>query len=114
MIRIESDYAFPQTVVLVCDGCIMYKLLIDHVPLDSASSLVLDTGSLHPISDSVPQLLQEPAAIQLRHLYNLGSWVRMWFRTFLSRKNVLLQSGHGQCLPSMCLRRCIIRASQSL
>lgn len=38
------------------------------------------------------QLPQEPATMQLRHLYNLGSWVRMWFRTFLSRKNVLLQS----------------------
>jgi len=36
---------------------------------------------------------QEPAAAtQLRHLYSLGSWVRMWLRTFRSRKNILLQS----------------------
>lgn len=38
------------------------------------------------------QLPHKPAAMQLRHLYNFGSWVRMWFRTFLSLKKVLLQS----------------------
>lgn len=43
-------------------------------------------------SEWLLQLPQDPATMQLRHLYNLGSWVRMWFRTFLSRKKVLLQS----------------------
>lgn len=39
MIRSSSNYAFPQAVVLVCGGCIMYTLQIDHVTL--ACSLAL-------------------------------------------------------------------------
>lgn len=34
--------------MLVCDECIMYKLLIDHVPLASVFSKVSDTDSLYP------------------------------------------------------------------
>lgn len=175
MIRSSSNYAFPQAVVLVCGGCIMYTLQIDHVTLALARSLALrhrqpsswkintsvkkqtrhwrkinagieqiiilnckgidspppsarsvkskgqlnihlphssiTSGStmkddwcvaqlskeslrltLVSVHEQVLQLPHEPAAMQLRHLYNLGSWVRMWFRTFLSRKNILLQS----------------------
>lgn len=34
--------------MLVCDGCFMYKLLIDHVPLASVCSLGSHADSLHP------------------------------------------------------------------
>lgn len=80
MIRSSSNYAFPQAVVLVCGGCIMYTLQIDHVTLALARSLALrhrQPSSLVSVHEQVLQLPHEPAAMQLRHLYNLGSWVRM-------------------------------------